>query len=184
MRQDWLDREVRRAWRPERVKKQPFLDFKDYRRGLGFPAVLDHPINFTQLTYNDFFVLIQYVDHFGRILPRRDTGLTARQHRIISRLIHQARIAAVMPFIIRAKLSLKSFAWKKSTFIRKWVRKRFRRKRRKARKAGKPYIPMSFRIGHGASLKRKKKRIYNQASKARKLREKRQNKTRATFSVS
>ena len=147
---DWIDIELKREWRPEHFLKQPFLEFKTYTRGMFLPiekvkkkAFRGKFLDFNLLTYNDFPMLVQYVDNCGKILPRRVTGLTAKQQRIVEKLIRQARIAAVLPFIMTAKNGLKTIKWKKTTFIRKFCRFRLSRKERKAQiRAGgeKPFL--------------------------------------------
>jgi ribosomal protein S18 len=44
-------------------------------------------IDFTVLIYNDFPVLVQYLDQFGRMLHKRDTGLSEKHQKIIKKLI-------------------------------------------------------------------------------------------------
>ena len=49
--------------------------------------------------YLDTKTLQKFVNDQGRILPRRLTGVTAKQQRMITRAIKQARHLALMPFV-------------------------------------------------------------------------------------
>ena len=52
------------------------------------------------LTYKDVSVLSNFVSEQGKILPRRTTGLNSKQQKKVAKLIKQARIAALLPFVI------------------------------------------------------------------------------------
>lgn len=52
------------------------------------------------LNYKDVSVLSNFISEQGKILPRRLTGLTSKQQKKITKLIKQARIAALLPFVI------------------------------------------------------------------------------------
>jgi len=52
------------------------------------------------LNYKDVSVLSNFISEQGKILPRRITGLKSKQQKKISKLIKQARIAALLPFVI------------------------------------------------------------------------------------
>nr|WDA99250.1 ribosomal protein S18 [Galdieria yellowstonensis]WDA99440.1 ribosomal protein S18 [Galdieria yellowstonensis] len=51
-----------------------------------------------KIIYKDLDVLINFMSRHGRILPRRFTGLTARQQRQLKKAIKQARILSLLPF--------------------------------------------------------------------------------------
>lgn len=51
------------------------------------------PINFT-----DVELLKRFLTESGRILPRRTTGLNAKQHRELTRAIKRARHISLLPF--------------------------------------------------------------------------------------
>ncbi|MBF2090536.1 MAG: 30S ribosomal protein S18 [Leptolyngbya sp. DLM2.Bin15] len=53
------------------------------------------------IDYKDVDLLRKFVTERGKILPRRITGLTAKQQRQLTRSIKQARILALLPFINR-----------------------------------------------------------------------------------
>ena len=52
------------------------------------------------LNYKDVSVLSNFISEQGKILPRRITGLKSKQQKKITKLIKQARIAALLPFVI------------------------------------------------------------------------------------
>jgi small subunit ribosomal protein S18 len=64
-----------------------------YRKRLS-PVKPTDPID-----YKDVDLLRKFVTERGKILPRRITGLTAKQQRTLTTAIKQARILALMPFI-------------------------------------------------------------------------------------
>lgn len=51
------------------------------------------------LDYKDIDLLRKFVTEQGKILPRRSTGLTAKQQRKLTKAIKQARILALLPFL-------------------------------------------------------------------------------------
>ncbi|MBA3924162.1 MAG: 30S ribosomal protein S18 [Nostocaceae cyanobacterium] len=64
-----------------------------YRRRLS-PIKPEDPID-----YKDIDLLRKFVTERGKILPRRITGLTAKQQRHLTVAIKRSRIVALMPFI-------------------------------------------------------------------------------------
>ena len=52
------------------------------------------------LTYKDVSVLSNFINEQGKIIPRRITGIKAKQQKKITKLVKQARIAALLPFVI------------------------------------------------------------------------------------
>ncbi|MGR3277545.1 30S ribosomal protein S18 [Acaryochloris sp. 'Moss Beach'] len=66
-----------------------------YRRRVS-PIKPGDPID-----YKDVDLLRRFITERGKILPRRITGLTARQQRDLTRAIKQARVVALLPFINR-----------------------------------------------------------------------------------
>ncbi|MEI6379477.1 MAG: 30S ribosomal protein S18 [Cyanobacteriota bacterium ELA615] len=58
------------------------------------------PIPPTQpIDYKDIELLKKFTTERGKILPRRITGLTAKQQRDLTEAVKRARIIALMPFI-------------------------------------------------------------------------------------
>ncbi|MDY6938488.1 MAG: 30S ribosomal protein S18 [Cyanobacteriota bacterium] len=64
-----------------------------YRRRVS-PIKPGDPID-----YKDVDLLRKFITERGKILPRRITGLTAKQQRDLTRSIKRARILALLPFI-------------------------------------------------------------------------------------
>lgn len=64
-----------------------------FRRRLS-PIKPQDPID-----YKDIELLRKFVTERGKILPRRITGLTAKQQRDLTVAIKRARLLAMMPFI-------------------------------------------------------------------------------------
>ncbi|NCJ05974.1 30S ribosomal protein S18 [Synechococcales cyanobacterium C] len=53
------------------------------------------------IDYKDIDLLRRFITERGKILPRRITGLTAKQQRDLTQSIKRARILALLPFINR-----------------------------------------------------------------------------------
>ncbi len=51
------------------------------------------------IDYKDVELLRKFITERGKILPRRITGLTARQQRDLTVSIKRARILALLPFV-------------------------------------------------------------------------------------
>lgn len=66
-----------------------------YRRRIS-PIKPSDPID-----YKDVDLLKKFITERGKILPRRITGLTAKQQRDLTTAIKRARILALLPFINR-----------------------------------------------------------------------------------
>lgn len=64
-----------------------------YRRRIS-PIKPGEPID-----YKDVDLLRKFITERGKILPRRITGLTAKQQRDLTVAIKRARIVALLPFI-------------------------------------------------------------------------------------
>ena len=56
-------------------------------------------LDFDTLDYKNTTALMSFINEQGKILPRRITGLTIKQHRQISKSIKRARIVAILPFV-------------------------------------------------------------------------------------
>jgi small subunit ribosomal protein S18 len=64
-----------------------------FRKSLS-PIPPSQPID-----YKDVELLHKFVTERGKMLPRRITGLTARQQRDLTRAVKQARLVALLPFL-------------------------------------------------------------------------------------
>jgi small subunit ribosomal protein S18 len=62
-------------------------------------ASVNEEVN-SSLNYKDVSILSNFVNEQGKILPRRLTGLKSKQQKQVTKLIKQARIAALLPFVI------------------------------------------------------------------------------------
>ena len=51
------------------------------------------------IDYKDVDLLKKFVTERGKILPRRLTGLTAKQQRDLTNAVKRARIVALLPFV-------------------------------------------------------------------------------------
>lgn len=60
------------------------------------------PINPKEpIDYKDVELLRKFITERGKILPRRITGLTAKQQRDLTTAVKRARVLALLPFINR-----------------------------------------------------------------------------------
>lgn len=66
-----------------------------YRKRLS-PIPPSQPID-----YKDVELLRKFITERGKILPRRITGLTAKQQRDLTTAVKHARLVALLPFINR-----------------------------------------------------------------------------------
>jgi small subunit ribosomal protein S18 len=64
-----------------------------YRRRVS-PLKPEEPID-----YKDIDLLRRFITERGKILPRRITGLTAKQQRDLTQSVKRARILALLPFV-------------------------------------------------------------------------------------
>ncbi len=80
--------------RPMPNAQLPIPEKMTYFRRRVSPIKPGDPID-----YKDVDLLKKYVTERGKILPRRITGLTAKQQRDLTRSIKRARIVALMPFV-------------------------------------------------------------------------------------
>ena len=64
-----------------------------YRKRLS-PIKPGDPID-----YKDIDLLRKFITERGKLLPRRITGLTAKQQRDLTLAVKRARIVALLPFI-------------------------------------------------------------------------------------
>ena len=51
------------------------------------------------IDYKDVELLHKFVTERGKMLPRRITGLTARQQRALTTAVKRARLVALLPFL-------------------------------------------------------------------------------------
>ncbi len=72
------------------AKKKGNAESKEKSAGLGDIEYID---------YKDTELLLRFVNEQGKILPRRITGITAKQQRQLTRAIKRARHMALIPFV-------------------------------------------------------------------------------------
>ncbi|HEY9704513.1 MAG TPA: 30S ribosomal protein S18 [Allocoleopsis sp.] len=53
----------------------------------------------TEINYKETELLRKFITERGKILPRRLTGLTAKQQRSITKAIKRARVVGLLPFL-------------------------------------------------------------------------------------
>lgn len=58
-----------------------------------------HAIN--DVDYKDIRLLQRFVTAYGKIVPRRRSGMCMKHQRMVSQAIKRARIMALLPFIVR-----------------------------------------------------------------------------------
>lgn len=51
------------------------------------------------MDYKNTKLLVKFISPQGKILPRRSTGLTAKQQRSMSNAIKRARMSGLLPFV-------------------------------------------------------------------------------------
>lgn len=54
----------------------------------------------TEIDYKDYDALRRYINEYGRIKPRRQTGTCARHQRTLAVAIKRARHLALLPFVV------------------------------------------------------------------------------------
>jgi ribosomal protein S18 len=70
------------------------------RRNIKDIVTQVNEMNSNSLTYKNVDILSNFLNEQGKILPRRITGLNSKQQKKITKLIKQARIATLLPFIL------------------------------------------------------------------------------------
>lgn len=75
-------KKTKKDWRSTRARKRkPFLD------------------EVTYIDYKDIRLLRKFMTDRGKITPRRITGATAKQQRMLANAVKRARIIALVPFV-------------------------------------------------------------------------------------
>lgn len=54
-----------------------------------------------RIDYKNAKLLSRFVDSYGKIYPRRKTGLNAKRQRMVAQAIKRSRIAGILPFTTR-----------------------------------------------------------------------------------
>jgi small subunit ribosomal protein S18 len=71
-----------------------FIGININRKQETLPKTINYTIN-----YKNINLLRRYIGVTGKILPRRFTTLTAKEHRFIAKVIRQSRRAGLLPFV-------------------------------------------------------------------------------------
>ena len=56
--------------------------------------------NVNEIEYKDTATLKRYISSYGKIVPRRRSGVCAFHQRKLARAIKRARILALLPFVV------------------------------------------------------------------------------------
>ncbi len=59
----------------------------------------NQPAPRSTINYKNTKLLVKFISPQGKILPRRATGLTAKQQRVIAKAIKRARMSGLLPFV-------------------------------------------------------------------------------------
>jgi len=57
--------------------------------------------HFQRIDYKDTEVLKKFLNPHGKIMPRRRTGLSASNQRLLAQAVKRARFMALLPYIVR-----------------------------------------------------------------------------------
>lgn len=55
--------------------------------------------NVKEIDFKDYKLLFRFITERGKILPRKITGLSAQQQRIVTKAIKRARQMSLLPYI-------------------------------------------------------------------------------------
>jgi small subunit ribosomal protein S18 len=56
--------------------------------------------NVKSIEYKDTLTLRRYISSYGKIVPRRRSGVCSSHQRKLSRAIKRARVLALLPFVV------------------------------------------------------------------------------------
>lgn len=59
----------------------------------------NQPAPRSTIDYKNTKLLVKFISPQGKILPRRSTGLTAKQQRVMAQAIKRARMSGLLPFV-------------------------------------------------------------------------------------
>lgn len=69
------------------------------KKGQGNRWNTNQPAPRYTIDYKNTKLLVKFISPQGKILPRRATGLTAKQQRNMANAIKQARMSGLLPFV-------------------------------------------------------------------------------------
>lgn len=70
-----------------------------FKRPVAIVQKREHVVGQWTIDYKNVSLLRKLITNEGKIIPRRITGMNAKQHRAIARAIKNARMAALLPFV-------------------------------------------------------------------------------------
>ena len=80
--------------RKRQPAKMSFLERQNWLKSILARAPID---------YKNIFLLRKFITLQGKILPRKNTGITIKQQRYLTKAIKKARIGGLLPFIRKTK---------------------------------------------------------------------------------
>ena len=80
-------------FKPRRGRQRAF------QRPVAIVQKREHVVGQWTIDYKNVSLLRKLITNEGKIIPRRITGMNAKQHRAIARAIKNARMAALLPFV-------------------------------------------------------------------------------------
>ncbi|KPJ85742.1 30S ribosomal protein S18 [Parcubacteria bacterium SG8_24] len=57
--------------------------------------------NVEVIDYKDWSLLRRFTSSYGKIVPRRRSGVCAKHQKVVAAAIKRARIVALLPFVVR-----------------------------------------------------------------------------------
>jgi len=75
------------------------IDVVIIKSGKGGVWNTNQPAPRSTIDYKNTKLLIKFISPQGKILPRRATGLTAKQQRVMASAIKRARMSGLLPFV-------------------------------------------------------------------------------------
>lgn len=69
------------------------------KKGQGILWTINEPAPRYLMDYKNTKLLVKFISPQGKILPRRVTGLNAKQQRYIANVIKRARMSGLLPFV-------------------------------------------------------------------------------------
>ena len=75
------------------------IDVVIVKSGQGGVWNTNQPAPRSTIDYKNTKLLIKFISPQGKILPRRATGLTAKQQRVMASAIKRARMSGLLPFV-------------------------------------------------------------------------------------
>ena len=98
--------DAKNGWNSAKTKKPKIIERSsksdsgsDFKKGQGTLWNNTQPAPRYTIDYKNTKLLVKFISPQGKILPRRATGLTAKQQRNMATAIKQARMSGLLPFV-------------------------------------------------------------------------------------